>query len=153
MSPVGRRHGNVAYRVASALGDFVDANNLGEVAWEVGFRLARDPDLVRAPDVHFLKRSLVEAMTDSAGFVDGPPTLAVEVISPSDRDVDIAAKVEDYLAAGAERVWVVRPEQQTVTVHRPGGDAHTYRSGETLTSDDAAFDAAGFQLPVDDVFA
>lgn len=153
MSPVGGEHGGIAAEIASKLRRFCREHGLGDSGVEVGYRLRRSPDHVLAPDVSFTTASRLPGGRFPPSFVDGPPTLAVEVISPSDRDVDIAAKVEDYLAAGAERVWVVRPEQQTITVHRPGGDAHTYRSGATLTSDDAAFDVEGFELRIDDVFA
>lgn len=61
--------------------------------------------------------------------------------------------MNEYLAAGTRRVWLVRPRLRTVTVHRPNGDAHTYQLGDTLTSDDAGFDVAGFALPLSDIFA
>jgi len=44
------------------------------------------------------------------GFIDGPPTLAIEVIAPDDRANDIQQKVSDYLAAGTTRVWIVEPK-------------------------------------------
>jgi hypothetical protein len=37
-------------------------------------------------------------------------------------------------------------------VHRPNGDAHTYRAGDTLTSDNAALPIEGFALPVERIF-
>ena len=85
-------------------------------------------------------------------YIAGAPTLAVEVVSPNDRDVDVAEKVAEYLAAGGERVWVVRPKQHTVTVHRPNGDAHTYGVADALGSDDAGFSVAGFSVSVADLF-
>jgi len=56
------------------------------------------------------------------------------------------------LSVGTERVWVVRPRQQTVTVHRPNGDSHRYTAEDVLSSDDAAFPVAGFELPVARIF-
>ena len=46
-----------------------------------------------------------------------------------------------------------RTKDKTVTVHHPGGDSHTFQSGDILTSRDAAFAAEGFALPLDDLFA
>ncbi len=59
---------------------------------------------------------------DQQGFIEGPPDLAVEVVSPNDTAREVAAKVNDYLKAGTPLVWVIRPAERTVTVHRrPGG--------------------------------
>ncbi|GIW18363.1 MAG: hypothetical protein KatS3mg064_1520 [Tepidiforma sp.] len=74
-------------------------------------------------------------------------------MSPEDREADVAQKIELYLDGGAERVWIVRPRNRTVTVHRPGGDAHTYSARDTLTSENAAFPVPGFELPLADLFA
>ena len=54
----------------------------------------------------------------SRGFFSGPPDLAVEVLSPSERAGTIRAKVADYLDAGTRLVWLVDPDARTVTVYR-----------------------------------
>jgi Uma2 family endonuclease len=38
-----------------------------------------------------------------------PPFLVVEVLSPDDRFIDLQEKVDDYLNAGVQYVWVVNP--------------------------------------------
>ncbi|MFN0180235.1 MAG: Uma2 family endonuclease [Gemmatimonadales bacterium] len=153
MAPVGPDHGRKAVRTARRLDQFSEEHDLGDVRVETGYWLASEPDDVRAPDVSFIsiERLLKERVIN--GWGSEPPDLAVEVMSPNDRESDIADKVDAYLASGVLRVWVVRPEQKTVTVHRPGGDGHTYRVGDTLTSDDAAFSVEGFALPLAELFA
>ena len=153
MAPVGGEHGKRALRLGARILAFAGEHQLGEAGAEIGYRLRKDPDVVRAPDVSFLAASRLKDGRFPQGYVDGPPTLAVEVVSPGDRDGDVSTKVEDYLAAGTARVWVVRPEQRTITVYRSNGDAHIFREGETLGSDDAAFEVDGFALDVRDVFA
>jgi Uma2 family endonuclease len=151
MSPVGRKHGKLAIRLGAALSSFAETHDLGEVAAETGFRLSVERLLVRAPDVSFVTSAqLTDASED--GFIDGPPTLAVEVISPDDRDSEIAAKLADYMAAGTQRVWIVRPQNKSVMVCRPNGDAHIYAAGDILSSDDAGFPVPGFQLPLNELF-
>lgn len=88
-----------------------------------------------------------------AAFFPGFPDFAIEVTSPDDTDRDIQDKVLQYLTAGTPRVWVVRPETLTVTVYRQGGDAHVFRAGDTLTSDDAGFPVDGFTLGVEAIFS
>lgn len=152
MAPVGGEHGGIAAELVLRLRQFSCEHGLGRTGVEIGYRLRRDPDLVRAPDVSFIAYDRLPGGALPEGFVDGPPSLAIEVVSPWDRDTDISVTIEDYLAAGTPRAWVVRPRTRTVTVHRPGGEAHTYHREDTLTSDDAGFEAEGFSLPVGDLF-
>ena len=149
--PVGRPHSKRAIRLIMRLGPFVEGNGLGELHVELGHRLRRDPDIVFAPDVSFLAS---ERLTDTApeGFINGPPTLAVEVTSPDDLDREVAAKVQTYLDYGTQRVWVVRERTQTITVYRPDGSARVFGMTESISSDDAGFGLDGFTMPVTEVF-
>jgi Uma2 family endonuclease len=154
MPPPGATHGRCAARIANRLAEFAEPRGLGQVLGEAGFILHRDPDTVRAPDASFVAADrLGPRGLPEEGYLEGAPTLAVEVVSASEADGDVRTKVAEYLAAGASRVWEVRPRLKTVTVHRPDGDPVTKRSGETLTSDDAGFAAEGFALSVAQVFA
>lgn len=148
MTPVGPRHGAIARRLAGQLGDFADAHQLGETMVETGFCLECRPDTVRAPDVSFLSRERMPP-EDHEGFVPGAPDLAVEIISPSERDTDVQAKVMDYLTHNTRLVWVVRPHQRTVTVYRPDGTARVLRQTDTLEGEDVV---PGFALLLEKLF-
>lgn len=150
--PVGGPHGEVASLVSFELLSFVRPRQLGSVGVEVGFVLSRDPDTVRAPDVHFVRASRLPGGRMPRGFFEGPPDLAVEVVSPDDTDSELATKLSQYFRAGVLRAWVVRPELQTVTVHYPDGNAHTFEAGATLSSHDAGFEVDGFALDVASLF-
>ena len=54
MPSIGGEHGAITVRFASKLLAYVEPRRMGEVMVEVGYRLTRDPDTVRAPDVSFL---------------------------------------------------------------------------------------------------
>jgi Uma2 family endonuclease len=150
--PVGERHGAIAAELALALGSFVKRHRLGRLDLETAYRVARNPDTVLAPDLAFRAADRIQG-PPSDRYVDGAPTLAIEIMSPEDREADVARKIQAYLDAGASRVWIVRPRNRTITVHRPGGDAHTYTERDTLASDDAAFPVPGFELPLAALFA
>lgn len=146
MLPAGGRHGQIAMRMGRAIADFVDEQELGEVfAAETGFVLARDPDTVRAPDVAFL-RSEREV---GEGFIEGAPNLAVEVLSPGDRPGYVREKVAEWLEAGAEAVWVVDPQELTVTIHATGRDPRVI-GGEAVLLDDAVL--PGFEMSLAELF-
>jgi Uma2 family endonuclease len=150
--PVGRPHSRRAFWLILGLGPFVEANGLGELHIELGYRLRRSPDIVFAPDVSFVDQAglLEEA---PPGFINRAPVLAVEVTSPDDTEREVLAKVATYLQYGTERVWVVRERQQTVTVHRADGTSRVYGIEDSLDSDDAGFALEGFSMRVADIFA
>lgn len=152
MAPVGPEHGERANRLGGLLDAFASRHRLGRVRVETGYWMGTDPDHILAPDVSFVPESRVAQETIRHGAVEQPPDLAVEVTSPGDTDAQVQEKVDDYLAAGVQRVWVVRPGLRTVTVHRPSGDAHTFREGARLTSEDASFSVAGFELELPRLF-
>ena len=84
------------------------------------------------------------------GFFPGPPDLAIEVISPSDRYSDVAEKVEDWLSAGTRMVIVVDPRRRVAIVHLPGREPITLHEHETLDGGDVV---PGWSMPVADIFA
>ncbi len=152
--PVSHGHGERVTNIVFALKLFLQDRPIGRLSVETGFLIRRDPDSVRAPDVAFLSNEMApEGGIPDEGFVPCPPTLAVEVISPDDRDEEVSEKLAAYLAAGVQRVWIVRKKTESVTVHRPDGTARIYGRDETLTSDEAGFSVPGFALPVGRIFA
>lgn len=118
MSPVGVLHGGVTAGLLAMLVQHAKAYNLGLVATEVGFKLATNPDTVRAPDIAFVRRDRLPATGLPRGFWHGPPDLAAEVLSPEDRPSEVREKVEEYLTHGVTLVLVIDPDSQTVTAHR-----------------------------------
>lgn len=156
MTTVSPEHGELQVAIASRLDAFAGQHSLGKVFVEVGYRLAlgaRGMADVRAPDVSFVPLAQLPPRSEQrSGSFRFAPALAVEVVSPDDLDADVARKVEDYLQAGTVRVWVVRPDTLTVTVHRPLGVAHVFHSADALSSDDAGFVTTGFHLPVSELF-
>jgi Uma2 family endonuclease len=100
------------------------------------------------PDCAFVSKARQSKPTAEA-YNHIPPDLAVEVLSPSNRPDEIAIKVDNYLRAGVV-VWVVNPDAQRVTVHRPDAPPKTYRITDTL---DGGNVLPGFTLAVKDIFA
>lgn len=150
MPPAGSEHGYVAMNLAATLQHHVRENGLGRVyAAETGFKIASDPDTVRAPDTAFISRERVEAAQRVEGYWPGAPDLAVEVISPGDTHSEVTEKALDWLRSGCRSVWVVDPRRRTVTVYRSRTDIRI------LTEDDSLEDfevVKGFGIPVSDIF-
>jgi hypothetical protein len=119
------RSNSISIRAAVRLGAFVAARQLGEYgSSEAGFRLASDPNTLHAPD------------------------LAVEVLSPTDRDSAIMERLRDYLGAGTRLLWVIDPDARSAALYRANGtftlvDADGVLDGEDLLP--------GFRIPLRDI--
>jgi len=103
---------------------------------------------VRGPDVAFVRAARV-GQGVPRGFFQGPPDLAVEVLSPDDRMGRILAKVRQWLDAGCDTVWVIDPDKRTVSVHRKGEEPRVLGESEVLSGGDLL---PGFALSVAEVF-
>jgi Uma2 family endonuclease len=60
--------------------------------------------------------------------------LCVEVLSPSNTNKVIREKRDEYLAAGAEEMWVVDPDKRIVEIHRAGSRTRRVGESEQITS-------------------
>ena len=143
--------GFVAQNLAAALGKFTRENDRGAVVNAgTGFEVATNPDTVLAPDVGFVaKDRLPTDLSALVGFFPGAPNLAVEVVSPGDTYHEVETKVARYLDAGTRLVWVVRPKQKRVEVHRADGSSDLLSLGETLDGESVV---PGFKLLVARIF-
>jgi Uma2 family endonuclease len=149
MTPPGGWHGQTSVELSWLIRTFLASNPIGRVYVETGFLLASDPDIVRAPDVAFVRTERLPPESEREGYLQLAPDLAVEVVSPGDRAADIEEKVEEYLDAGSRLVWVVYRRGQRVTVHHPDRTARTLREHDTLDGEDVL---PGFQVRVGDIF-
>lgn len=151
MAPAGNVHGRIAMNFGTSLNNHVKAHDLGVVyAAETGFRLAEDPDTVRAPDVAFVSRERIQAVGEVEGYWPGAPDLAVEVISPGDSHVEVEEKVFDWLDAGTKMVLTINPRKRSMTVYRSLADITVLTGKDVL---DGADVMPGFRLAVREVFA
>jgi Uma2 family endonuclease len=113
----GGLHGVTCNKVGRRIGNFVDERGLGWVmANDTGFLTQRGPDTVRGPDVAFWNKQRLPEVP--VGYIQIAPDLAVEVLSPSNTSKQIREKIEEYFVCGVPMVWVVAPEDRTVTVYR-----------------------------------
>lgn len=150
MSPGSWRHGNVIGNLQTLLGSFIRQNDLGIIFGAgTGFRLSRDPDTVRAPDIAFIAKQNLPAQMPEEAFWPGAPDLAVEVLSPDDRKREVREKIAAWLEAGTAAVWIVDPDSQTVTIHHPAGHEQVYSAGQSFTGEPVI---RGFSCSVDELF-
>jgi Uma2 family endonuclease len=117
MSPVGYQHARTVTLFLLHLQRHVQDRGLGVAVTELGFKIGSNPDTVRAPDIAFIAAERLPP-TGWPGFFNGPPDVAVEVLSPEDRRADLRSKVTQYLAQGVRLVLVLDPRDRTAVIYR-----------------------------------
>ncbi len=149
MAPAGFEHGAIGMRLVTHLGPHVKARALGVVLGpDTGFRIASDPDTVRAPDVSFVRRDRILEAGMPKGYWPGAPDLAVEVISPGDTYSEVETKVEEWLDAGCEVVVVLNPRSHTAALYRSRTEVERFLPSDDLDLRDVV---PGFTCPMADL--
>ncbi|MCI0704742.1 MAG: Uma2 family endonuclease [Planctomycetia bacterium] len=116
---------------------------------EAYFRIRKDPETNVGVDLALSTPQQAATTKKKASFVDGAPVLAIEVLSPNDKQKDINDAVEEYLACETKQVWIVDPYTETVTVHRANTEPVMYTRSQTLPGGD---DLPGFTCSVAEIF-
>jgi Uma2 family endonuclease len=139
-----------AVRIVIKVGAFAAHHRLGELQGADGaYVLRENPDTVLIPDLSFVRAERMPPRNEQIKYFRFAPDLAVEVLSPSNRRVEIDRKIAIYREAGVPLVWLVDPFKQTVEVFTATGvrsltAADTLDGGEVLP---------GFSLPLAELFA
>lgn len=106
------------------------------------------PRSLRKPDVSVVLRNRLPQGPGSGNFLIAPD-LAVEVISPNDEYEEVDAKIGDYLGVGVPLVWIVCPNNRTVTIIRGDGSSTRLQGDREIPGDPVL---PGFNCPLRDFF-
>jgi Uma2 family endonuclease len=153
MTVRNRDHSRVMIRVGQFLANWLDeqAQPRGEiVGGEVGVRLRQTPESTVGIDVAYVDATVAGRRTGDTTLIDGPPVLAVEILSPSDVLEDVNEKIDEYLAAGVRLVWVIDPHDRTVTIYRPGHEPAFVNAAQELSAEP---ELPGFRAAVARLFS
>src|SRR5689334_16157541 len=117
------RHGEICSKIDRLLGNFADEHKLGRtVTNDSGVITQRLPDTVRGADIAYYSFGRVPPGPLPRGrYLDVVPELVFEVRSPTDRWVDIQAKIGEYRRAGVDVVCVADDPTEQVHVYDDNG--------------------------------
>ncbi len=104
-------HQRVSRNLFLALHRYVEERRLGEVLYAPVDVILADTSIVQ-PDIVFLDPTRRSAV--SRRGIEGPPTLAVEIISPSTTGIDRTTKRQLYARHGVPYFWLVDPEARMI---------------------------------------
>jgi Uma2 family endonuclease len=130
---------------------FLSTNPLGRVfPGETTYQyLPGRPNLVRRPDVSFVRQGRFPEDRIPEGHIRLAPDLAAEVVSPNDLYYEVEQKVAEYRSAGVRLVWIVSPPTRSVLIRRADGSCTEVGENGELSGEDVL---PGFRCPVTALF-
>ncbi len=147
---MGGRHGEFGSEIHGHLFVFNITAALGRLySSDTGFIVDPESQAVLRPDVAFVRTDRLPPIEERIGYMPIGPDLVVEVVSPNDRFLEVAEKIERYRQAGVPLIWLVQPSPRAVIVYAAGQDPHTIGEDGELDGGDIL---PGFRLPVRDIF-
>jgi Uma2 family endonuclease len=114
-----------------------------------GTKLARDPDVLRGPDLGVVRSEREPSGRGAEGWLEGAPDLAVEIVGDSQSASELAGKAVEYLTAGARMVWVIDPQPRRVMVFLPPDHVRVLGPDDALDGGDVL---PGFRCAVSELF-
>ena len=129
VSPAGMEHAEIVVNIIRIIATYLDVNPIGKVYGDNTGVIFPNGNL-RSPDVFFVRSEKLPGGKSPITFGEMIPDFAAEVLSPGNRSGQIAQKIGEFLEYGVQIVWLVDPEDQSVTVYR--SLTHTQR----FTSED-----------------
>jgi Uma2 family endonuclease len=70
----------------------------------------------RVPDI-----TVLAGPRPATGIITEPPFLCNEILSPSDRVVEMKDRIHDYVDFGVRYVWLIDPRTRLTTVYTADG--------------------------------
>jgi len=139
-------HGVIEHNIGRRIGYYLDTHPIGLLSGDANFRLwpvrARES---RAPDLSFI---LQDRLPENLyRYLPMAPDLAIEILSPDDRFMQVMDKVDEYLLQGVKIVWVVIASTREVLFCT---SQSKYIIRDKLTAPGLL---PGFELEVKDIFS
>jgi Uma2 family endonuclease len=122
------RQSRLAAWIIHLLFSFIEQHKLGGMVTGADGTAQLNDYNTRIPDVSYISAGQAKKQDDNS-YLQGAPDLAIEVVSPSNSNLEMQQRAGEYLSADARLVWIVNPEMRTVDVYRPGG-LRTVLSGD-----------------------
>ena len=158
MAPTKFEHNTIQHIILEKLFRYIGETGNGIARMEMAYVTEDKEDWVKGakvPDVMYIQQErLDEYYATQVDYKQKPlilvPDIVVEIVSPTDKYVDVDRKIELYLVDGVKIIWLVKPSSQTVAEYTQAKpDAITKRKDDVLSGGDVA---QGFELVVSEIF-
>lgn len=126
------RHQTIVGQLLITLTNYLHKNRLGE-AWH-GVAVELTPTRTYIPDLSVLLTANLWRFANDVA-IQGPPDLAVEVVSPSTAARDRSQKLRAYYQAGVPWYWLVESDTLLITEYRHTADGYLVNQTAAATDE------------------
>ncbi len=144
MTPAGYFGGRRETFVSRELDFWAEEDGSGEAnGANAGFNLPDGSTL--SPDACWVSRERLSGFTadELERYLPVCPEFVVEILSASDSLRVLQAKMEVWIANGAQLAWMIDPYGETITIYRPGVPPEVLQKPDSIEADAPV---AGFRL-------
>ncbi len=151
MTPAGMNTGRKNSYIIQALAAWTDKDGRG-YAFDSNTGWTLPDGSMRSPDAAWVLASRCNALSeaDQNRFAPLCPEFIIELRSQTDRLPELQAKMQKWIANGAELAWLIDPLEKTVTIYRPNESAEHHHDP---TSVQGTGPIRGFELILDRIWA
>ncbi len=152
MTVRNRHHSLTMMRLGRFLGNWIDllpGHPVEVLGGEAGVIVDRTRGTTVGVDVAVVNWDLIDQSDTSTTMCDCIPTVAIEILSPSDTQGDIHEKIRLYLDHGVAAVWIVDPDDWSIRIYRRGQSLAFFNSEQTLVCEP---ELPGFSVRVSELF-
>jgi Uma2 family endonuclease len=150
--PVGLESDDRELDVAGQLRQWAKRDGCGR-GYGISAELILPTGAAYAPDAAWVSNERLSPLSkeQKRKFPSVCPEFVVEIMPPSDRLKDAREKMEEWIRAGVDLGWLIRPDNATVSVYRAGQKGAEERIGiEKLAGE---WPVAGFELDLTEIWA
>ena len=151
MPPTGGDTGRISFTLTALFWIWVQEDGTG-IGFDSSTGFSLPSGAKRSPDLAWVKRPRWEALTQDEREEFPPlcPDFVVELRSRSDSPGDLQAKMQEYVANGAQLGWLIDAIEKKVYVYRPETQLTCLDSPKTISGDPVLH---GFQLDLEKLWA
>lgn len=146
MSPTGGKTGHRNFKLIGSFAAWAKEDGTGK-GFDSSTVFALPNGAKRSPDLAWVRNERWEALTEKEQEKFPPlcPDFVVELRSPSDALPMLQAKMQEYIANGAQLGWLLDPFKQKAYIYRPQAPLEILDNPQTLSGEPLL---SGFVLDV-----
>ena len=143
-----RKHAKIIRALNYLLETHLRQYDLGELYLDTDVIFA--PDLVRRPDFSFFSTSLLSTLSND--YLDAPPDLCIEILSPGSGKDDRVNKFNLYESSGVNHYWIIDPATRTAECFALKGATYELINTGTATQTVTFAPFNTLQMPLADLW-
>jgi len=141
-------HQRISRRLVVRLDTELQSRDFGEVFYAPTAVVLSENDVVE-PDLFVIRKAQADFLTRQS--FNGAPAIVFEILSPSNRQLDLQRKALLYANVGVEEYWMVDPEKRRILIQRlveGKVDLEIFTSGSVTSAV-----LSGFSVGIDEIFS